>query len=166
MYWSRSPSGERLYRSDELESLWRFGFSSVGALTFESAAYVARYCTKKVTGPEAKAHYARKDHLGSYSLVPEFAHMSLKPGIGYTFLQKYFSDIYPRDYCVVREHESRVPRYYDRVLKKMHPDMLDQLKADRVLDARQWCADNTPARLKVKEEVAAARSAFLKRVLC
>ena len=33
-------SGSPLYRSDILERLWPFGYSSIGDVTFESAAYV------------------------------------------------------------------------------------------------------------------------------
>ena len=46
----RSPSGHDLYRSPTLERFWTFGQSAIGDLTFESAAYVARYVTKKITG--------------------------------------------------------------------------------------------------------------------
>lgn len=46
-----------LYRSKILEELWPFGHSSVGSVTFESAAYVARYIMKKVTGEAAELHY-------------------------------------------------------------------------------------------------------------
>jgi hypothetical protein len=38
----------RLYRSPMLEKLWPMGFATVGDVTFESAAYVARYITKKL----------------------------------------------------------------------------------------------------------------------
>lgn len=37
----------RLYVSPSLQRLWPFGYSSVGDVTFESAAYVARYSLKK-----------------------------------------------------------------------------------------------------------------------
>lgn len=50
-------NGVKLYRSAELERLWPFGFCSVGEVTFESAAYVARYIMKKVTGDAAESHY-------------------------------------------------------------------------------------------------------------
>ena len=39
--------GHNVYRSAILEKLWPFGFSTIGAVTFESAAYVARYVMKK-----------------------------------------------------------------------------------------------------------------------
>lgn len=47
-YLGKSPAGFKLYRSDALSELWKLGFSSVGAVSFESAAYVARYAVKKL----------------------------------------------------------------------------------------------------------------------
>lgn len=38
--------GVRLYRSSLLEKLWPYGYSTIGDVTFESAAYVARYIVK------------------------------------------------------------------------------------------------------------------------
>jgi hypothetical protein len=40
-----------------LTSVWGLGHASVGDLTFESAAYVARYVMKKVNGSLKKSHY-------------------------------------------------------------------------------------------------------------
>jgi len=51
---------------------WTFGHSMVGTLSFSSAAYVSRYVLKKWTRPCSDLN-GRK---------PEFARMSLRPGIG------------------------------------------------------------------------------------
>lgn len=51
--WSKNR-GSPLYISESLDSLWEFGFATIGDVTFESAAYVARYITKKVNGELAK----------------------------------------------------------------------------------------------------------------
>lgn len=59
--------------SDIIARSWGLGFSYVGDLTLDSAQYVAGYVTKKMT----KVDDERLD--GRY---PEFARMSLRPGIG------------------------------------------------------------------------------------
>ena len=84
-------SGSPLYRSDTLERLWPYGFSSIGDVTFESAAYVARYVMKKVTGDAAEAHYTTVNvETGEISVrTPEFNKMSLKPGIGAAWFDKF-----------------------------------------------------------------------------
>ena len=56
---------------------------SIGDMTFESAAYVARYCMKKVTGDAAEEHYMVVDsETGEYlgHKKPEYATMSRRPG--------------------------------------------------------------------------------------
>ena len=72
-----------------LKELWPYGFSSVGTCTFESAAYVARYCLKKVTGKAGKAFYEGR--------TPPFVLMSNRPGIAKPWYDKYCADVYPRD---------------------------------------------------------------------
>ena len=162
-----SSGGNKLWTSATLDALWPFGFSSIGEVTFESAAYVARYCLKKVNGDLAKDHYSLVDlETGEvYEKTPEFAHMSLKPGIGALWLEKFESDVYPRDYVVVRGHESKPPRYYDSRFKKVNPDKFEEICFKRELDARNRLDNNTPARLAVREEVAKARSNLKKRSL-
>ena len=52
---------------------------------------------KKVTGNKAAAHYSSLDPLTGelFSLLPEFNRMSLKPGIGARWFDKFKSDVYP-----------------------------------------------------------------------
>lgn len=156
-YWSRSGSGEKIYRSPLLEELWPFGASSIGAVTFESAAYVARYCVQKVTGHNAKLHYARVDSNGPYTLVPEFNHMSLKPGIGAPWLAKWGKDVYPHDYVIINGKEVKPPKYYDQLFERVDPEAFEQLKFIREQDGRSRYSDNTLERLAVKEIVTKAR---------
>lgn len=136
-----------LRRSDELERLWPFGFCSIGDVTFESAAYVARYCLKKITGEKADEHYQGRQ--------PEFTTMSRRPGIGRDWLQKFESDVYPSDEVVVRgKHVCRPPRYYDQVLEKEEPAAYREIKAAR--QRKQKLGDGS-ARLNVIERCVEAR---------
>ena len=50
---STGDSGSVIYTSEALTKLCPFGLSSIGDVTFESAAYVARYVMKKITGDAA-----------------------------------------------------------------------------------------------------------------
>lgn len=156
-------SGSAVYRSAELERLWPHGQCSVGDVTFESAGYCARYCVQKVTGKNAKYHYARSDADGDYELVPEFNHMSLKPGIGSEFYRKWRADMYPHDYVVVRGQKMKPPKYYDRLFAKDVPEEWEDLQFKRELDGRSNWEDNVPERLYAKRVVTEARATMLKR---
>lgn len=93
-----------LYKSEILSELWPFGFSTIGDVTFESAAYCARYITKKITGPPAEAHYQNIDQETGeiHQLKPEYTTMSRRPGIGRAWFDKYKSDLYPDDFIILR----------------------------------------------------------------
>lgn len=161
--WSRREFN--LYRSPTLEKLWPFGHSTIGQLNFETAAYTARYVMKKITGQKAEEHYRRADpETGEvYYLEPEFNKMSLKPGIGSSFIEKYMSDVYPHDYLVVNGVKVKPPRFYDKRFERVDPDAFDQIKADREYNASKNASDNTYARLSVKEAVVTAKLNQLKR---
>lgn len=166
-FWRVSDSGERCYRSDALEKLWGLGNCEVGTVTANSAAYCARYCITKINGDDilATARYGRVDEDGFYMLPREFNKMSLKPGIGAGWLEKFKSDVYPRDYVVMNGKETKPPKYYDILYGRSNPDEADAMKALRELDAygRRW--DYLPDRLEVHEKVARARAGKLHRSL-
>lgn len=150
----KDVNGIPLYRSSILESLWTDGYSSIGSVTFESAAYVARYILKKVTGDDALLHYANIDYdTGEFSSrKPEYTTMSRRPGIGSGWLEKFSSDVYPGDFVVVRGKKMRPPKFYDSQYEFDFPDEFAKLKKRRVRTARSFSSDNTPERLIVKEK--------------
>lgn len=163
LYWGKSPAGHPVYRSKILEELWTLGNSLIGNVSRESAGYVARYCMKKVTGDLAESHYAYTDENGNtYQRTPEFARMSLKPGIGATWYQKYHSDVLPNDYVIADGIKMPVPRYYENMFKSGKGD-LDEIKYNRALYAAKHAANRTPDRLAAREEVQKRRIQSLER---
>lgn len=158
--------GNRLYVSETLQRLWPFGFSSIGSLTFESAAYVARYIMKKRTGPDASDHYEILDPYGEYQLrTPEYNRMSLKPGLAKPWFEKFSSDVYPSDTVIVREKKTRPPKYYDKLYEVAYPSDLEEIKYQRYLNAKKHSDNNTPERLAVREQVHLSKMKELKRTL-
>lgn len=169
-FFKQLPSGFPVYNSALLNKLWPFGFSSVGDVTFESAAYVARYCVQKITGKNADLHYRRFKHVECgppemYMLTPEYNRMSLKKPIGKEWYKKWKSDIYPHDYVIVDGQKVNPPKYYDKLYKGDDPVEYDRVQFERERRGRANYEDNTPERLVVKETVQRARAAFLKRNL-
>lgn len=161
---AKLSSGATLWRSERLSELWPFGFASIGDVTFESAAYVARYCMKKVTGPNAEAHYERVNWATGeiIRVEPEFNRMSLKPGIGAEWFKRYRNDVYTssvdgeKDFVIVRGKKVKPPRYYDKLLEKATDFSSDYVEYLRYKKAQKFGEENTPARLAVREKVAEA----------
>jgi hypothetical protein len=175
VFFKSTGSGSRIYTSATLEGLWPYGYSSIGDVNFQSAAYVARYIMKKITGKvhvddsgkvvDPERHYEHCD-LETGELVkrtPEFNKMSLKPGIGFDWFQEYKTDVYPHDYVIVNGKKVRPPRFYDKKFKVEHPEEFEVIEFNRESSARKRYEDNTDERLAVKEKVAKARLRLLKR---
>lgn len=149
----------RLYVSDSLNELWPYGFSTIGDVTFDSAAYVARYIMKKITGDDAEEHYKRiLEETGELiEVIPEYTTMSLKPGIGQGWFDKYQTDVYPDDFVVINGKKMRPPKFYDRQLEKQSPYEHDWIKDQRKVKAVQFNEDNTRERLDVKCKIVEKR---------
>nr|AVQ10279.1 replication protein VP4 [Gokushovirinae environmental samples] len=165
-YHGKSPAGYKLYRSEQLEKLWRHGYSSIGELNYETAAYTARYVMKKINGQQQKKHYQKIDHnTGEIkTLEPEFNQMSRDQGIGHHWYQQYKTDVYPHDYLVLKNgRKIQPPRYYDNLYKKIHPQQWEQIIADRQERAKQHWQEQKPSRLAVRETIAQAQLKMLKR---
>lgn len=144
-----------LYISKTLQDLWSYGYAPFGDLTFESAAYTARYILKKVTGDPAAEHYGLKK--------PEFICMSRRPGIGADWFEKYSKDVYPKDFITIKQGiKCRPPRYYDKLYKEDHCEELYEIKQRRKENAERVA--DLPERLSQREVVTRLRtSTFLRR---
>jgi len=157
----------KLYTSDILTDVWGFGFATIGDVTFDSAAYVARYIMKKVninenTPEHLKKTYERIDPLTGevYNVIPEYTTMSRRPGIGRDWYEKYKSDCYPSDFVIVNGKKMRPPKYYD----SQYED-IEEIKAQRRKFAKTVEANNTPDRLMVREKCKKLQIKQLKRQL-
>lgn len=135
--------GIRLYTSDDLSRVWSHGYVVVGDVSFESAAYVARYVMKKITGVGAEKHYAGRS--------PEYVTMSRRPGIGAGWYAKFAGDVFPSDEVVLRGIRMGVPKYYDKLFEEGHPAFvrLDRILEPSESERRRSGRVNNPFRSKV-----------------
>lgn len=163
-FYKFSKTGHPLYRSEILEDLWSekgkpIGFADIASVSFEMAAYVARYCMKKYTNPDSRKEHDHYDWFDPatgefFSRAPERSIMSKRSGgIGKPWLIKYQTDVYPSDSVVMQGQVMRPPKYYDGVFEKLYPDELAQLKRQRKAKAKVFAEHNTPERLAVRERV-------------
>jgi len=157
----KEKKGVKLYTSPSLERIWGKGFVTVGAVTFESAAYVARYVMKKRTGEQAegdegKNHYVKPDENGELHLVqPEYTTMSRRPGIAREWFEN-FSDDLKKDFITHKGKRFKPPKYYDQIFEIEDPEHYQRIKAQRKRKAKED-EDNTPDRMEQKEKVKQAQ---------
>lgn len=159
----KTTNDNRLYISESLSELWPYGFSTIGDVTFESAAYVARYIMKKINGSMADEKYY--DRQTGQIIEPEYTTMSRRPGIGSTWMKKYGSDVYPHDHVVVRGTVCKPPKYYDSILEKTRPYEFDEIKNRRLTDVKKHADNNKPERLRIREHLTKTRLKLLERNL-
>lgn len=157
-----------LYTSESLDTLWTHGQCLIGSLTFESAAYVARYCLKKITGKQQEGTTVIDRNTGQvFDRKPEYATMSRRPGLGKAWFDKFHDDIYPDDYVLTPSgQKSNVPKFYDNQLEALDPNRLSFQKEKRKargIARRANSDDETPERLAVRERVTIARQKVFKR---
>lgn len=167
-----SRDGRTLFTSPFLERIWGYGFVDVGDLNFDSAAYVARYILKKVTGLNAHDHYLSCDMDGVITfLEAEYCTMSrgrkAPGGIGAQWFEKFKTDVFPSDEVPVPGSGvyKSVPRYYEEIFKEENPLSMDEIKAVRMDFMEAHKEDYTPERLMDKYKVKMAQIKTLKREL-
>lgn len=145
-----SRSENQYYTSSLLSKLWTAGSHIIGNVDFDSAAYVARYCTKKITGPKAAAHYGGRQ--------PEFLVMSRRPGIGTAYLEKYKSEMYTHDNVIVNGVPSSLPRFYDTKYALLNDTCEARLAVLKIARRRKISrVDKGTTRLRVREVVTMAK---------
>lgn len=147
-----------MYKSATLSKLWTAGHHVIGDVTFESAAYVARYCVKK----------NQNGKTVSDGRVPEYLVMSRRPGLGAGYFDKYKSELISHDTIIVNGVAAALPRFYDNKLGGM-TGWSDQIpgrlysKMETVKNRRlakithSMRSDNSHARLRIREVVALAK---------
>lgn len=170
-----TESGEKLYTSTLLDEVWSHGDCYIGDVTFESAAYCARYVMKKLTGH-------RKSEYGSRE--PEYSTQSRRPGIGAPWLAKWKRDVFPHDFCVINGKKVRVPKAYDQLMIREETPLgewkedytgfpmwmpslertkMERVKGKRARSAAKHSDNQTPERLAVIEELTELRVQRLTR---
>lgn len=155
--WKQTAAGP-LFTSEYASSKWSHGFVVLGDVTFESAAYVAKYTVEKVLGKAAPSVYG--------PLRPPFSVSSRRPGIGSTWWDKYGHVARRDDSVVAQGREQGLPRAYDRYWERDDEVGFKRARGRRVEKALELAArgDSSPERLAVRERVTLAKVGEAQRV--
>lgn len=173
--------GYPIFISEELAALWPYGFSSIGNVSWRTAAYTARYTLKKIDDTQALPpgvtswDQVRVHHASYYTrfhpvtgkvvtVLPEFLRMSRMPGLGRSWAEEFKSDWFPGDFIVLDGKKFPVPKFYTSLLSE---DELKFIKDERRAEASSPAvqAERTDRRRFIKKVVRDARIAQLTREL-
>ncbi len=151
----KQEEGHAIFTSALLTEVWGQGFTTHGALNFQSAAYVARYVMKKMTGSSAADEYRRIDsETGEEFFVrPPYVTMSRRPGIAKAWFDKYHQEVYPDDFVVEGGRKNRPPKFYDRLLEAQDPKAFAKVRASRIRKGVENEENTTPDRLGAREVI-------------
>lgn len=133
----KTTNGTKLYTSEICNNIWKNGYCVIGDVTFDSAAYVARYVTKKINSDENS--YTRINFIDGqvFDVKPEYATMSRRKAIGKEWFEKYKNDVYPHDYVIVNGQKMKPPKYFDKLLEEE-----DKFEYHIVKEARKDVSDD------------------------
>ena len=125
-----------LYTSEKLSKIWDKGFITIAHFSWSTAAYVARYITKKYTGLNSDIHY------GILGQIPEFTRMSNRPGIGKKYYEEHKNEIYENDELIMKTCKEKVlsvkpPKYYDSLYDIDYPEDMQKIKLRRQYECEQ-----------------------------
>lgn len=146
----KNRDGYDTFLSDTLAEAWPFGYHEIGEVTYASAQYVASYTTKKLGGDAAEKEYYRWDPItrSSWYVRPEIGLMSRRPGLGTSWLKKFWSDVYPADEVVVEGRKYPPPSFYDAWMKQNQPKVLEKVLKTR----REKAMDTTDYKRMIARE--------------
>lgn len=165
--------GDKIYVTPTIGKAW--GKSAyplghtIGSLTFESAAYVARYITKRISGPNASVLPLHRDEDSGELIMPNPEFLLCSKGIGRKWFNDYFmSDVFPHARVITAQGSpAPVPRYYKELLKEHGNDDALRMRfvamsnADKDIDKIRF--ENLPERRAARKIYADKRMSIFKR---
>lgn len=127
-------NNDKIYSSQILTDLWSNGTAELGSVTFQSAAYCARYAAKKLV------HGQDQDH-DYHPISKKSSHQA----IGKKWLEKYWPDVFNYGKIILPNGQTApIPRYYEKWLQKNKPEewekYITKTKAEKLLAVEERAA--------------------------
>lgn len=151
----KTGSEYNLYGSAILSELWPLGHHTIGDVTFQSAAYTARYCTKG----------KQNGKVVNDGRIPEYIVMSRNPGLGHGYFDRFKDEILAHDTIIVNGVSAPLPRFYDGKIEKLTGTekigLYTAMEIRKLARRRKikWSqrSDNSQRRLRIREVVQLAK---------
>lgn len=180
-YLEQSADGQVNRMSYELDELWsqpaypgapptKIGRATVDSFTFAGASYVAGYVAKKAGDVHLGPLRESVDQNGVVTIkpiAPEYRKMSTRlprredgtqqpGGLGGLYLERpgVLERIYEADAIKISEWTFHPPAYYDTLLSRIRPDLVEDVKARRLEGMSRAAEDWSEARCTAAEKIA------------
>lgn len=114
------PLKDEMYTHQGLSDLWGKGFVSIAPVNMATICYVCGYVNKKIDDPDT------------------FNLMSRRPGIGHTWIDKFYDDVVRTGVVSIEGQQYQVPKRY----LLWHEDELAAVKQARTDYARSKSSDS------------------------
>jgi len=143
-HYKKNGSGDALYTSPFLDSIWKKGFLTIGEFNTTTAEYCSKYITKALTGEKALRYL--DPETGELVLKQKpFQRASNRPGIGTEFYNLYKDQMYAFDETIIDGKPRSLPKAYDRKFRAENKLSFEELKRSRYNRAIAF-ADQDPYR--------------------
>lgn len=106
-----TKSGESIFTSTDIDSLWGLGHHSIGSANAKTAYYIASYALK------GKKHQITDLATGEIKTVTDSMDVSKRPAIGYIYFDKNQKQLVNTN--------QMLPRYYLKRLQIQNPDLYE-----------------------------------------
>ena len=126
------------WKNPIIDHYWKYGMHDIANMEWSNAAYVARYCTKKIhTEPFPDQLYAEQ------GMRKEFIRMSRRPAIGRRYYDLHKLDIYKNDEMIMKTVKGNIgsfkpPKSFDKLFKEEYPDEWKKIE-----NRRKKCAERS-----------------------
>lgn len=122
------------WKSKEIDEIWKKGMIDVAELEWSCAAYVARYCTKKISFNSDKREYY------SQLKLPEYTRSSHRMGMDY--FEQHMDEIYKTDEMIMKTVKGNTgsfkpPKAFDKKFKELRPKEWRKIQRSRAKAAER-----------------------------
>lgn len=116
------------WKSPEVEHYWNKGMVDIAEVEWSCAAYVARYCMKKMDRNPDKSFYYEQGKL------PEYTRSSQH--IGETWYKEHKNEIYANDEIIMKTVKGNIgsykpPKAWDKKFKETNPEEFKKIQRSR-----------------------------------
>lgn len=121
-------NGATYYVSKQLEKLWPHGNCIIAEACMGTAAYIAKYVTKKINGDQADSHYEIINEETGEILHLQSEYTVMSTGIGRQWLDDFYKTELAKGFITHEGVKFRIPRYYMDRLEKLDSGLHQYIK--------------------------------------